>query len=98
MTRALPVYGKSAFSRSDQPSARFSTVDIARAVARASPERTAEIRAEELASKLVQCKAQGEERHPAWRRCENRTRRCGLRSAAGEFHPGRLVLPLLHKR
>src|SRR5208337_1263954 len=44
MTRALPVYGKSALSKSDQPAARFSTVEMARASARASPERRRSIR------------------------------------------------------
>ena len=48
--------------RSDLPGERFSTIEIARANARASPERTAEIRAEWFASKLIQCKARRDEK------------------------------------
>jgi hypothetical protein len=40
-------------SRSDQPGERFSTLEIARASERVSPERSAEIRAEWFACKLV---------------------------------------------
>ena len=39
-TRAFPLCGNNAFSRSDQPGARFSTVEMARASARTSPERS----------------------------------------------------------
>jgi hypothetical protein len=63
MTQAFPVKGNRVLRRSDLPGERFSTMEIARAKPRASPERTAEIRAEWFASKLIQCKAEGEERH-----------------------------------
>ena len=40
IVRALPVYGNSSLSRSIHPGEWFSTVEIARARARTSPERT----------------------------------------------------------
>src|ERR1051326_6351539 len=63
ITRARPVCGNRALSKSDHPGARFSTMEMARAKARGSPERRAEIRAESLAFKRVQCKALGGETH-----------------------------------
>src|SRR3954469_19857244 len=75
MTRALPVCGKSDFRRSDQPGARFSTVEMARDRTRVSPERRAEIRVEKSAFKQDQFKAPTEERHLPGRpnACSRRT-------------------------
>ena len=46
ITRARPLCGNNAFSRSDHPATRFSTIEMARARALASPERTSEIKFE----------------------------------------------------
>jgi len=56
MTRAVPVCGNRTFSKSDQPGERFSTREMARARARGSPERTAEIRVEFLSLKVSSVK------------------------------------------